>query len=167
MTEPHPGEQPEGSPQFRKEGPADAAPPPSYPPAGQPTGAPQQGYGQPGYPPVAQPGSGQELSPADQRMWSMLGHLGGILFGFLAPLVVYLVQKDRGQYVKEQSTEALNFQLTVMIGYVVSAVLMFVIIGIFTFFAVYIAAIILAIMAGIAANKGENYRYPLTIRMIT
>jgi len=172
VSEPHPGNQPE-DPQFRKEGPADAAsPPPSYPPAGQGAGAPQQGYppaGQQGYPPAptGQPGVGQELSPTDQRMWAMLGHLGGILFGFLAPLVVYLVQKDRGQYVKEQSAEALNFQITLLIGYVVSFILTFLIIGIFTWIAVGIAGLVFAIIAGLAANKGENYRYPVNIRMIT
>ena len=171
MSEPHPGEQPaqpDGPPQSRKEEPADAGAAPSYPPAG----APQQGYGQQpgqqGYPPATQPGQGQELSPADQRMWSMLAHLGGILFAFLAPLVVYLVQKDRGQYVKEQSTEALNFQITILIGYVIVTVLTIVTFGLgsILYLAVWIVSIVFAIMAGLAANKGENYRYPLTLRLI-
>lgn len=160
MSEPHPeGEpaQPDGPPQFSKEPPAGggAAPPPY--------GQPPQG----GYPPAGQQGYGQELSPADQRMWAMLAHLGGILFSALAPLIVYLVQKDRGQYVKEQSLEALNFQITVLIGYVVSAVLVVVVIGIFTWIIIGVAALVLAIVAALAANKGENYRYPLTLRLVS
>ena len=178
MSEPHPGEQPaqpDGPPPSRKEGPADAGAAPPYPPAG--TGGPgsaPQGYGQPpdqqGSPPAqGQPGYGQELSPADQRMWSILGHLGGILFAFLAPLVVYLVQKDRGQYVKEQSAEALNFQITILIGYVIVTVLTIITFGLggILYLAVWIVSIVFAIMAGLASNKGENYRYPVTLRLIS
>lgn len=134
--------------------------PPGPPPSAYP---PAQGYP----PPAGYPAPTQELSPADQRMWAMLAHLGGILFGFLAPLVVYLVQKDRGLYVREQSLEALNFQLTLLIGYVISGVLTFVVIGAFTWILVAIAGLVLAIMAGVAANKGENYRYPVSVRMIS
>ena len=155
----------------------DGQQPPAY---GQAPGA-QQGYEQPQQPGFQQPGSQQqgyqqapgaqqpystEMSPSDQRMWAMLAHLGGILFGFLAPLIVFLVQKDRGAYVNDQSKEALNFQLTLLIAYVVGSVLSIIFIGLLILFAAWIAAIVFGIMAGLAANKGENYRYPLNIRMV-
>jgi uncharacterized Tic20 family protein len=150
-------------------------PPPPYGQPGQ-SGA----YGQPGQPgqpgpygqyPQVGPAQGysQELSPADQRMWAMLAHLGGIILGFVAPLIVYLVQKDRGIFVREQSREALNFQLTLLIAYVIASV-----IGVITFgigFILYLPLVVLnillPILAGVAANKGENYRYPLTVRMVS
>jgi uncharacterized Tic20 family protein len=150
----------------------DGQQPPAY---GQAPGA-QQGYEQPQQPGYQQqgyqqaPGAQQtystEMSPSDQRMWAMLAHLGGILFGFLAPLIVWLVQKDRGAYVNDQSKEALNFQLTLLIAYVVGSVLSIIFIGVFILFAAWIAAIVFGIMAGLAANKGENYRYPFNIRMV-
>ncbi|GAB2677349.1 DUF4870 domain-containing protein [Thalassiella azotivora] len=139
-------------------------------PQGQPQqGYPQQGYPQQGYPQQAPAGQGlsTEMSPSDQRMWAMLAHLGGILFGFLAPLIVWLVQKDRGAYVADQSKEALNFQIAVAIGYVVSVVLSVIGIGVLLFFVVWIGSLVFAILAGLAANKGENYRYPVTIRFIS
>jgi uncharacterized Tic20 family protein len=150
----------------------DGQQPPAY---GQAPGA-QQGYEQPQQPGYQQqgyqqaPGAQQpystEMSPSDQRMWAMLAHLGGILFGFLAPLIVFLVQKDRGAYVNDQSKEALNFQITLLIAYVVGSVLSIIFVGLLILFAAWIAAIVFGIMAGLAANKGENYRYPFNIRMV-
>ena len=54
-----------------------------------------------------------------------------------------------------------------MIGYIVSFVLMFVVIGFFTCFVVWIGGLVLAIMATMAANRGEWYRYPINIRLVS
>ena len=97
----------------------------------------------------------------------MLAHLGGLLFGFLVPLIIYLIKKDESPYLKHHAAEALNFQITVFIALMVSVVLIFVIIGIFLFLAVIVASWVFGIIAAIAANKGEWYRYPMTIRMIS
>ena len=58
----------------------------------------------------------QPMSPADEKLWSILIHIGGIVFGFLAPLIGYLVLKDRGPFVREHTATALNFQLTMLIA---------------------------------------------------
>ena len=51
----------------------------------------------------------------------MLIQLGGLFFGFLAPLIGYLVLKDRGPFVRAWAATALNFQLTLLIAYVAGA----------------------------------------------
>jgi len=99
-------------------------------------------------------------------MWAMLSHIGGILFSFVAPLVIWLVFKDRGHFVEDQSKEALNFQITLIIAYVVGGILSVILVGIFIVLLAWLAAIIFGIMAAIAANKGEVYRYPFAIRLI-
>jgi uncharacterized Tic20 family protein len=163
---------PYGSPAAPQPG-SPAAPQYGAPPAGygQPPAAP--GYGQPpaapgyGQPPAA-PGYGQPpVSDSDRRTWSMLSHLGGILFGFIAPLIVWIIYKDRDAFIKDQSAEALNFQITVAIGYVASLVLTIVFIGFVTMFAVWILSIVFAIIGGLAAGRGERYRYPLTLRLVS
>ena len=106
------------------------------------------------------------LNPADERQWSMLIHLGGILFGFLPSLIGYLVLKDRGAYIREQTKTALNFQITMAIAYVVGFILTIVFIGIFVVMAASIVTIIFSIIAAIAANKGEPYTYPLSFAFI-
>lgn len=121
---------------------------------------PPAGYGQPA--PVA----GAPVTESDERTWAMLGHLGGILIGFIAGLIVYLIYKDRSQYLKEQGAEALNFQITMAIGYVAASVLSVIGIGLLLFPVVWILQIVFGIIAGLAANKHENYRYPFSIRLV-
>jgi len=102
----------------------------------------------------------------DEKTLGMLAQLLGIFTGFLGPLVMYLIAKDDQPFLKHHAAESLNFQLTALIGYVISGVLMFVCIGYFTFMAIWIAALVLGIMATMAANRGEWYRYPINIRMV-
>ena len=99
---------------------------------------------------------------------AVLTHASGIFAGFIVPLIIWMMNKDNAdkQWLSNEAKEALNFQITVAIGLMVSSILMFVLIGVFTFFAVYIANIVLCIMAAIKTNNGEQYRYPLTIRLI-
>jgi len=106
------------------------------------------------------------LSPSDERMWATLIHVGGIVIGFIAPLIGYLVLKDRSAFVAENSKNALNFQLTVLIAYVVSAFLMIVVIGFLLYPLVWVVSIVFSIVAAVASNRGEVYRYPLTIPFV-
>ena len=80
--------------------------------------------------------------------------------------VIWLVFKERGRFVDEQAKEALNFQITLFIGYVVSSLLIIIVIGAFLLFLVWVAAIVFGIIAGMAANKGQAYRYPVNIRLV-
>jgi uncharacterized Tic20 family protein len=116
--------------------------------------------------PPTPPVGPQPMSDSDARLWAMLGQLGGIILGFLAPLIVMLVFGPRNAFVKKESTEALNFQITVLIGYLISFVLTFVFIGIFLFFAVWILSIVFCIIAAVKNNQGIEYRYPINIRFV-
>jgi uncharacterized Tic20 family protein len=143
-----------------------APPPPSAPPTG--------GYGQPGAP-YQQAGpplpgeyaTGPLMSDPDQRMWATLAHLSGLVLSIVGPLVIYLLMKDRGRFVRSQALEALNFQITVLIAVVVSSVLILVLIGLVLLPIIGVAAFVLMILAAIAANRGEEYRYPLTLRLVS
>jgi uncharacterized Tic20 family protein len=106
------------------------------------------------------------MSPEDQRLWATLAHISGALFHLLGPLVVYLVVKDRGPYVRTQAAEALNFWITVDLALLVSAVLVLVLIGIIGLIAIPVVAIVLAIVAAVATNRGEDYRYPVNLRIV-
>ena len=117
--------------------------------------------------PPPPPSSGvQPMSDSDARLWAMLGQLSGIILGFIGPLIVMLVFGPRNAFVKKESTEALNFQITVLIGYLVSFVLMLVFIGIILFFVVWILAIVFCVIAAVKNNQGIEYRYPINIRFV-
>lgn len=108
----------------------------------------------------------QPMSPSDEKMWSTLVHVGGILFQFLPALIGFLVLKDRGPFVRMHTATALNFQLTLVIAYFVGALLSIVLIGIFIMLAAWVLNIVFSIIAAIRANSGQPYEYPLTIRFI-
>ena len=139
-------------------------PPPPPPPY-------QQGDGStPAQPTYGQPAAGS-LSPADDRLWGMLAHLAWIAGSIVAlaplgPLVVFLLYKDRSAFVRRQSLEALNMWITAYIGMAVSVLLMLILVGFVTILIVGIAAFVLSIIAAMAANRGEDYRYPLILRLV-
>ena len=107
------------------------------------------------------------MDPADERLWATLIHIGGILFGFLPALIGYVVLKDRGPFIREHSATALNFQITLLIAYVVGWITAFLLIGFLILFAAWALSIIFGIMAALAANRGEPYVYPLAIKFVS
>ena len=106
------------------------------------------------------------------RQWAMLCHFAaflGLVFPFgsvLGPLILWQVKKDMDPLIDDQGKEALNFQLTVAIAWLVCFVLGFVVIGFLLMVVLVIAALVLTIIGGVKANKGIAYRYPLTWRLI-
>ncbi|MGA1838337.1 DUF4870 domain-containing protein [Herbiconiux sp. 11R-BC] len=159
------------------------AQPPHDPAAGQPTPPPGQPTPPPGYqaPPPGyqqpQPGYGAPvaaapLSPADDKQWAMLGQLGGIL-GFIPPLIIWLVFKDRGPLTNQEAKESLNFQITVAIFvvglYILGTITSFIFIGLLLLplaWVVQIVGVIFAIIAGVKVNQGGTYRYFFNFRFI-
>src|SRR5450830_1841923 len=118
-------------------------PPVPPPPAPQYGAGPEYGAAAPQY--VAGPPA--PMSDSDQRLWATLAHIGPIILGFIAPLVIWLVYRERGQYVEDQSKEALNFQITVAIAATVSGLLTLVLIGFVLLAIVAIGGLVLMIMA--------------------
>ncbi|MEV6986408.1 DUF4870 domain-containing protein [Sphaerisporangium sp. NPDC051017] len=61
----------------------------------------------------------------------------------------------------------LNFQLTLIIAYVVCAVLVIVMIGFLLMPLLWIGSLIMTIVGAVAANRGSNFRYALNIRFVS
>lgn len=104
--------------------------------------------------------------------WAMFAHLSALL-GFLVPfgsivgpLLIWQTKGKEIAFVSEEAKEALNFQITMFIAFLISAVLMFVLIGFLLMGVLAIADLVLIIMAGISASKGQPYRYPFTLRLV-
>jgi len=106
------------------------------------------------------------MRPDEEKMWAIGAHLGPLLLGFIAPLVVWLVFRDRSGFLNRHGKEALNFQISLLIYFTVSFVLWIIIIGILMTIALAIAAVIFMVLATVKAANFEDYRYPATIRFI-
>ncbi|MCE5185163.1 MAG: DUF4870 domain-containing protein [Planctomycetaceae bacterium] len=109
--------------------------------------------------PIAPPSS-------EEKTLALLCHLLGLFTSFVGPLILWLIKKDESKFVDDQGKEALNFQITVLIASLIASLLTFICIGFLLLPAIGIADIVFCILAAIAANKGEAYRYPATIRLI-
>ncbi|CAE6951715.1 MULTISPECIES: DUF4870 domain-containing protein [Pseudomonas] len=108
----------------------------------------------------------------EARQWAMFCHFAaflGFVFPFgnlIGPLILWQIKKDVDPFVDAQGKEALNFQISVSIAFMISVLLMLVVIGFMLASLVTIAGIVLAIIAGIKANEGQAYRYPFSWRLI-
>ena len=106
------------------------------------------------------------------RQWAMLCHFAaflGLVFPFgslLGPLILWQFKKDMDPLIDDQGKEALNFHITVSIAALVCMLLALVVIGFLLLPLLGLAALVLTIIAGIKANEGQTYRYPLCWRLI-
>ncbi len=119
-------------------------------------------------PQVPPPGPDPQPAPVnvgDEKTLALLAHILGIVSGFVGALIIYLIATDK-PFAKQQAQEALNFQITLIIGWAASVVLMIVGIGVFLYPLVWVANLVFCIMGAMAVSKGEAYRYPFALRLI-
>lgn len=117
--------------------------------------------------PVAQPYAPQQTaSIQDEKTMAVLAHALAIVAGFVGPLIIYLVAKPEQTFARHHASEALNFAILLFIATMVSFILMFVLIGFVLIFVVLIGGLVIHVMAAMAANRGEWYRYPISVRLV-
>lgn len=108
----------------------------------------------------------------ESRKWGALCHLAAFtgyfsLIGFIVgPLIVWLIKKDELPFVDDQGKEAVNFQISMAIYFLLSVPLAFLLIGIPLLIGLKILEMVLVIVAAVQASQGVYYRYPLSIRFI-
>jgi uncharacterized protein len=130
-------------------------------------------------PPPTNPAPPPTSPEKDARMWNMLCHLSALagcvvpLGHVLGPLIVWQIKKNEFPSVDVHGKASLNFQITVTIalfvGIVAAVVLSFFCIGYLLFPLVGLiglAGLVFAIIAGIKANNGEDYKYPWSLELI-
>ena len=95
---------------------------------------------------------------SDDRIMALLAHLSWLAsLAIIVPIILLVVKTD-SPFVQDQSKEALNFQLSVLI-------VTFVTCGLGGIVAIP-AMIVFSIIAALEAHKGVVYRYPYTIRLV-
>jgi len=142
---------------------------PGDPFSGPPGGAPPPGYVPPpsGYVPPAYPGAEPPLSPSDERLWALLAHLSIFVLSLIGPILILVILGKRSAFVADQSKEALNFHITVLIASFVGFLLCFVVVGFVLLPMVIIGSMVLGVLAAVQAHQGIAYRYPLTLRLVS
>lgn len=126
------------------------------------------------------------------RVWGMACHLSAlsgfvIPFGsILGPLIVWLIQKNKHQFIDEQGKESVNFQISIVIYSLLLGLTGLILAGLFlsvssgdifplfslmilvqiVFAVIMIFDLIVIIIAAIKAYNGQSYRYPFNLRFL-
>ena len=111
------------------------------------------------------------IPPADRQL-AMVMHLSALLgyvmpfANLLVPLVIWLLKKDESPALDRVGREVLNFNISILIYAIVSAILMVVLIGFVLLAALWVFGLVVTIIASVRANEGSFYHYPVTIRFL-
>jgi hypothetical protein len=121
-----------------------------------------------------QPPTQTSSTSSEVRTWSVLCHasaLAGLFFhvlGFvLGPLIVWLIKRGDSAQIDANGKESLNFQISMLIYHAIALILCLLLIGIPILIALWVADIVLVIIASVKTSQGESYRYPFTIRFLS
>ena len=129
-------------------------------------------------PPVVPVADGDTSSRAltqDEKSWGMYVHLAalaGLAFpgvgNLVGPLIVWMIKKDEMPFVDRHGKEEVNFQINILILYLLTLPIVLITFGIAFFLpmAVGILGAVMPIIAGMKANNGEEYQYPYIVRLI-
>ncbi|MGN6251231.1 MAG: DUF4870 domain-containing protein [Marmoricola sp.] len=111
------------------------------------------------------------MAPAQERTWASAAHWGALVasivaLAFLGPLLVLLIKGGESAFVRRHAVESLNFQISVLIYGLVALVLCLLLIGFLLLGALGVAWLTLTIIAAVKASNGEDFRYPLILRLV-
>ncbi|KAB8189456.1 DUF4870 domain-containing protein [Nonomuraea phyllanthi] len=114
--------------------------------------------------PLPQPVRAERAPESNERLGAAVGHLlMAIGVPIIGPLILMLTGGKTSPYIRRQAVEALNFQITVVGA---SFILPFTVIGVVLVPIIWVAAVVLSIVAGVSALAESNFRYPLTVRLV-
>ncbi|MCA9304057.1 MAG: DUF4870 domain-containing protein [Phycisphaerales bacterium] len=107
---------------------------------------------------------------------SLLGHIVLTVIAIAIPIIMWAVKKSESPFLDDHGREAINFQISLLIWSlvlpVIAAIVGFLTCGVGFVLLVpaallpYILGLVGMIQASIAANRGEFYRYPMTMRFL-
>jgi uncharacterized Tic20 family protein len=117
----------------------------------------------------------------DQQTWRVLAHASAFIQfigvpSVVGPLIVWLIKRE-DPVVEPHARAALNFQLSVLIYFFAAVVIAFIAaltiigVGLTVLIALllpvlFLLELVFAVLASIAASKGEPYRYPFSLDLI-
>lgn len=107
-----------------------------------------------------------------ERTYSLLMHLSLLAMHVTAGVpvlgpILWLIRRHDSPFLDDHGKEAVNFQISIFIYGLASIPLMYLCgLGVFTLIATYALAVVGCILGGVAARKGEFFRYPMCLRLI-
>lgn len=109
----------------------------------------------------------------EEKNWAVAAHLSAIVgawiaLGFIGPLVVLLLGSGRSAFARAHTVEALNFNLSILLYALIGSLLVWLLgLGLLILLVVGILWLVGTFLGVVRASRGELYRYPATIRLIS
>jgi uncharacterized Tic20 family protein len=91
-----------------------------------------------------------------------LSHLSALVASFIGPLLFLVIADNDDELATRNAKNSLNFQILVLVALLISALLAFFFIGGLLLPFIFLADLVLVIIATLKANDGEVYSYPFT-----
>jgi uncharacterized Tic20 family protein len=91
-----------------------------------------------------------------------LSHLSALVASFIGPLFFLVIADNDDELATRNAKNSLNFQILVLVALLISALLALFIIGGLLIPFIFLADLVLVIIATLKANDGEVYSYPFT-----
>jgi len=116
--------------------------------------------------------SNSESEDRQTRMWGMFLHLSVFagyavpIAGLLAPIVIWQIKKDELPLIDEHGKNLMNWLLSLLVYTIACVLLSFLFVGIPLLFLLALLSVVFPIVAGIKANNGEVWKYPLSIEFL-
>ncbi len=141
-------------------------------PSDNPFASPLTSGGPPPVPPIV------DVPDKDACQWAMLCHVAALAqfalpsFGqIVGPLIVWLLKREQHPFIDEQGKESLNFQISVTLYAIVGSVLLAATCVGLPFvpvlaIGILVVGVVYCVIGAVAANKGQHFRYPMTIRFL-
>ena len=115
---------------------------------------------------------------SEERTLGCVAHLStfaGYVVPFgnvVAPLVIWLTQRDESTFVGEHARQALNFQITFMVFALACVIVLIATLGLGIFVVVpalivmAICEVVFTVIGAIRGYEGNEYRYPLSLTWV-
>ncbi|NLH17479.1 MAG: DUF4870 domain-containing protein [Phycisphaerae bacterium] len=122
--------------------------------------------------PPATPAASVPMTPERQaeqeRTWAMLLHFALLLkiLGAIGAIVIWQVKRKDLPGIEPHGKNAVNWILSELIYAAISGLLCMILIGIPMLMVLGVLGIVFPIMAGIKANNGQVWKYPLSIQFL-
>ncbi|GAB97024.1 hypothetical protein BJY21_001570 [Kineosphaera limosa] len=126
-----------------------------------------------------QMGGSPAFVSSEERSMALIAHLSTLVamvvsagwLSFLGPLIVWFLYKDKSQFVKQCAAGAFNFNLGMwimsLVGWLCILTVIGAVVGIPLLIISFVAQIVCHIIGAVKANKGEVYKYPFQIRILS
>jgi uncharacterized Tic20 family protein len=123
-------------------------------------------------PPYSRPPYAKPVIRSDERTWAWVAHAGcfvgaAVALAFLVPLVIMLTKGKASSFVRRHAVESLNFQLTTLLYAAICLLLALVVIGLLLLLALAVFYVVVIAIATAKAANGEEFRYPMTLRVVS